>query len=200
MGGRVGGDPVLLAAAEDLTPLPWFTRASGKASEFMVFLSRTFAAKTAPGQRQGCQEGDYNGWVYQRQDGLSAVVLATNNYDRRVAFDLVQKGMAAFEAHPDNWAWAQVDADVAASASFQAEMAQLVARYQKPEQADSILRCLAELESTKIVLHRSIECLLDRGQKIDDLAAKSADLSATSKHFLKKSQKLNSWCTSCSVM
>jgi synaptobrevin family protein YKT6 len=167
----------------------------------MCFLSRTFVAKTAPGQRQGCTEGEYTGWIHCRaKDGLSAVVLCSNGYDRRVAFDLLQHAMVSFEAHESNWAWAQTDADVTASAAYQAELRELVFKYQKPQQADSILRCQAELHETKVVLHRSVEKLLQRGESIDQLAAKSADLSASSRHFLKKSKKLNSWCTSCSIM
>lgn len=38
-----------------------------------------------------------------------------------------------------------------------------------------------ELDETKIVLHKTIESVLERGEKIDDLVQKSDGLSAQSK-------------------
>lgn len=43
-----------------------------------------------------------------------------------------------------------------------------------------------ELDETKIVLHKTIESVLQRGEKIDDLVAKSDGLSAQSKMFYRK--------------
>jgi hypothetical protein len=40
-----------------------------------------------------------------------------------------------------------------------------------------------ELDETKIVLHKTIESVLERGEKIDSLVAKSDGLSAQSKMF-----------------
>lgn len=40
-----------------------------------------------------------------------------------------------------------------------------------------------ELDETKIVLHKTIESVLQRGEKIDDLVEKSDGLSAQSKVF-----------------
>ena len=40
-----------------------------------------------------------------------------------------------------------------------------------------------ELDETKIVLHKTIESVLERGEKIDSLVEKSDGLSAQSKMF-----------------
>lgn len=52
-----------------------------------------------------------------------------------------------------------------------------------------------ELDETKIVLHKTIESVLQRGEKIDDLVAKSSDLSTQSKAFYTSAKKQNSCCT-----
>jgi hypothetical protein len=44
-----------------------------------------------------------------------------------------------------------------------------------------------DLDETKIVLHKTIEKVLERGEKIDDLVAKSDGLSAQSKMFYRGS-------------
>ena len=59
-------------------------------------------------------------------------------------------------------------------------------KYQDPAQADSIMKIQKELDETKIVLHKTIESVLQRGEKIDDLVAKSDGLSAQSKMFYSK--------------
>lgn len=43
-----------------------------------------------------------------------------------------------------------------------------------------------ELDETKIVLHKTIESVLERGEKIDSLVEKSDGLSAQSKMFYKQ--------------
>jgi len=48
------------------------------------------------------------------------------------------------------------------------------------------MRIQKELDETKIVLHKTIESVLQRGEKIDDLVAKSDGLSAQSKAFYSK--------------
>lgn len=63
------------------------------------------------------------------------------------------------------------------------ELKEYLEKYQDPQQADSILKIQKELDETKITLHKTIESVLQRGEKIDDLVAKSDGLSAQSKMF-----------------
>lgn len=63
------------------------------------------------------------------------------------------------------------------------ELKTYITKYQDPQQADSIMKIQKELDETKIVLHDTINAVLQRGEKIDDLVAKSDGLSAQSKMF-----------------
>lgn len=56
-------------------------------------------------------------------------------------------------------------------------------------------RLQADLDETKIVLVNTIQAVLQRGEKLDDLVAKSDDLSAQSKVFYKTARKTNQCCT-----
>ena len=51
------------------------------------------------------------------------------------------------------------------------------------------MRVQAELDETKIVLHKTIESVLERGQKLDSLVERSDALSAQSKLFYKSAKK-----------
>jgi synaptobrevin family protein YKT6 len=74
------------------------------------------------------------------------------------------------------------------------ELKEYITKYQDPQQADSIMKIQKELDETKIVLHKTIESVLQRGEKIDDLVAKSDGLSAQSKMFYTQAKKQNSCC------
>lgn len=65
---------------------------------------------------------------------------------------------------------------------------------QDPHQADKLAKIQADLDETKVVLHRTIESMLDRGEKLDNLVDKSQDLSMASQMFYKQARKTNSCC------
>lgn len=66
------------------------------------------------------------------------------------------------------------------------QLKEYIQKYQDPQQADSIMKIQKELDETKIVLHKTIESVLERGEKIDSLVEKSDGLSAQSKMFYKQ--------------
>lgn len=68
-------------------------------------------------------------------------------------------------------------------------------KYQDPKQADALTKLQTELDETKVILHGTITSLLNRGEKLDDLVAKSDDLSAQSKVFYKTARKTTQCCS-----
>lgn len=46
----------------------------------------------------------------------------------------------------------------------------------------------------QIILHKTIESVLERGARLDDLVAKSHDLSMASQLFYRQARKSNSCC------
>ena len=74
-------------------------------------------------------------------------------------------------------------------------LAAAIVAYQDPHEADKILRIQRELDETKIVLHKTIDSVLARGEKLDNLVDKSTDLSLASQMFYKQAKKQNQCCT-----
>ena len=68
-------------------------------------------------------------------------------------------------------------------------------KFQDPAQADKLLKIQRELDETKIVLHKTIDSVLARGEKLDNLVEKSSDLSMASQMFYKQARKSNQCCT-----
>ncbi|XP_057767870.1 VAMP-like protein YKT61 isoform X2 [Salvia miltiorrhiza] len=148
-----GSDPVILATATDLGNFGFFQRPSVK--EFIVFVGRTVAKRTPPGQRQSVQHEEYKVHSYNR-DGLCALGFMDDHYPVRSAFSLLN---------------------------------------QDPAEADKLLKIQRELDETKIILHKTIESVLERGEKLDSLVDKSSDLSAASQMFYKQAKRSNQCCT-----
>ncbi|KAF5825595.1 hypothetical protein DUNSADRAFT_8197 [Dunaliella salina] len=61
------------------------------------------------------------------------------------------------------------------------------------EQKTYVLQLVAD--ETKIVLHQTIDSVLRRGEKLDNLVDKSNDLSLASQMFYKQAKRTNSCCT-----
>ncbi|GAA6059640.1 hypothetical protein JCM10212_004143 [Sporobolomyces blumeae] len=191
---------IAVAAAQDLSSFSFYQR--GAIGEFMNFFSRTVSERTPPGQRQSVQENSYTAHVYSRQaDNLSGVIITDQEYPVRVAFSLLNKILEEFTLKVPRSTWE----DKAAQGRQQGKqvlvdypsLAEYVQKYQDPKQADAIMKVQQELDETKIILHKTIESVLERGEKLDSLVDKSAALSASSKSFYKTAKKQNSCCVIC---
>jgi synaptobrevin homolog YKT6 len=124
---------------------------------------------------------DYTFHAYGRTEGICGMIISDHQYPKLVAHQLLSKILDDFlAAHPKS-SWANGQA-VAVP-----ELKTHISKYQDPSQADSIMKIQKELDETKITLHKTIEAVLERGEKIDDLVAKSDGLSAQSKMFYSSS-------------
>lgn len=163
--------------------------------EFMTLFSKTVAERTRPGQRQDIEEqgrlfhyriecsyhwllSDYTFHVYGRTEGIAGVIMSDHEYPALVAHQLLSKIVDEFLSKYPRSTFANSNPTLAFP-----ELKDYIVKYQDPHQADSIMKIQKELDETKIVLHKTIESVLQRGEKIDDLVAKSDGLSAQSKMF-----------------
>ncbi len=71
---------------------------------------------------------------------------------------------------------------------------QSLQEYQDPTQVDKLLKVDQQLSQTKEILLQTIDKVLQRGEKLDDLVEKSKNLTDTSKQFYKQARKTNSCC------
>lgn len=187
---RTGALPIELAAARDLSQFSFFERSG--VSQFMTFFSETVAQRTPAGQRQSIEEGNYVGHTFSRLEGISCVIISDKEYPVRPAYTLINKIVDDYlQAHPVA-SWESLQAPDSLCAFNELET--YLSRYQDPTQADSLMRVQAELDETKIVLHKTIESVLQRGEKLDSLVDKSEALLSLSRLFYKQAKKTNSCC------
>lgn len=188
---RTGGSKALeLTSARDLSQFSFFERNS--VSQFMTFFSETVSQRTQAGQRQSIEEGNYVGHTHTRLEGLACVIITDKEYPVRPAYTLINKILDEYlSLHPQSQ-WANI---AATNSTFQYDqIEQYLKKYQDPTQADSIMKVQQELDETKIVLHKTIESVLQRGEKLDSLVDKLEALSSSSRMFYKQAKKTNSCC------
>lgn len=178
-----------LKAAYDVESFSFFQRGSVK--EFMSFVSKTIVERTQISSRQSVKEGDYMCHVYVRADNLSAVLISDHEYPRRVAHTVITKVMDDFNAKYPQSTWETLSESMIDFSQLNVYLA----KYQNPNEADALYKMQNDLDETKIILHNTLEAVLQRGEKLDDLVSKSEGLSAQSKAFYKTARKTNSCCS-----
>lgn len=182
------GDPIPMCSATDLTAYGYFQRQGVK--EMITFFTKTFTKRTQPGQRQSITHEAYVVHCYVRSDGLAGTVTTDLEYPSRVAFVLLTQLLDEFTSTLGN-AWQGTT--VPDSVSFPVIEEYLV-KYQDPGAADKVTKIQQDLEDTTNVLHKTIDSVLERGVKLDNLVERSDDLSRQSKMFYKQAKKTNSCC------
>ena len=123
--------------------------------------------------------------AYARSEGVCGIIISDREYPTMVAHQLLSKVVDEFTSKYPRTAYSTATKESISQSgqlSFP-ELKDYIQKYQDPQQADSIMKIQKELDETKIVLHKTIESVLERGEKIDTLVQKSDGLSAQSKMF-----------------
>ncbi|KAG6547966.1 hypothetical protein Mapa_010788 [Marchantia paleacea] len=183
-----GADPVVLANVSDVSQFGYFQRSSAK--EFILFVARTIANRTPGGQRQSVQQDEYMVHCYNR-NGLCALAFTDKEYPMRSAFSVINKVVDEYQQKFGN-SWQVRTDDNNEPWPYLVEALQ---KYQNPTEADKLLKIQKDLDETKIILHKTIDSVLARGEKLDTLVDKSTDLSAASQLFYKQAKKTNQCCS-----
>ncbi|CAO2172849.1 unnamed protein product, partial [Urochloa humidicola] len=178
---------LVLANASDVSHFGYFQRPAAR--EFIVFVARTVALRTPTGRRQSVQHEEYKVHCYN-QNGLCAIAFTDDHYPVRSAFSLLNMVLEEYQkTFGESWRTTKEDA----TQPWQ-YLNDALAKYQDPAEADKLLKIQRDLDETKIILHKTIDSVLARGERLDSLVEKSSDLSAASQMFYKQAKKTNSCC------
>jgi len=181
-------EPVILVQACDLSSFGFFQR--GTVREMLTFFSKTIAKRTPPGQRQSVQNEEYYVHVYMRADGLCGCITCDAEYPARVAFSLLTKLLEDFQSFLPGW-----KSEKRNEATTWPQLENEIIKYQDPANADQIMKIQRSLDDTREVLHKTIDSVLERGEKLEDLVERSGELSTQSKLFYKEAKRANSCCS-----
>jgi len=181
-------EPVHLSYAVELSQFSFFQR--GTVKEITALVLRTCVSKTNPGDYQRLEhEGNYI-YIICRHNGLAGVCICDQEYPQRVAFAVTTKLLDDFQEQNNNTFSESKEDNCMPFPDLETALQQ----YQDPAAADKITKIQKELEETKQVLYNTIDAVLARGEKLDDLIDKSDSLSLQSKKFYKTAKKHNQCC------
>ena len=159
-------------------------------------MSRTVAKRVNAASKTQVTQDAHVISALSSTDGVCVVCITDSEYNMRVSFTMLTQLLSDFQnefrgkyeradAVKDNFLpWPHLDATLT--------------KFQNPEEADKILKLKKDIEETKCVMYDAIDKVLERGEKIDALVAKSNDLGAASKTFYTQAKKTNSSC--CALM
>lgn len=156
-----------------------------------TFSGAIVAGRTRPGERQTIttkevddkpQEGAevYNIHAYARSEGICGIIVSDLEYPERVAHAILSKILDGFASKYPRTAYA--NAQETTTLPYP-ELDELIKKYQNPEEADSVMKIQKELDETKNIMHKTLESVLERGEKMENLVQKSELLSSQSKMF-----------------
>jgi len=184
-----GGNPLILSKVLELNSFGFFQR--GSMEEVCVFVSRSVVERMSAGSSISVKHKDYLCHAQETQGGLACAVVCDTEYPQFVAFTIIKEALQLFNSAPSNDVTSiSTDSNLTISG-----LSELLRKYQDPSEADKVLKVQKTLDETKEIIIQSIDSLLDRGEKLDDLVQRSNDLSFQSKAFAKKADELNSCCT-----
>lgn len=127
----------------------------------MSLFSKTVAERTKPSQRQDVEEQSYTFHAYGRSEGVAGIIISDHEYPALVAHQLLSKILDEFlSRYPKK----TIDATSAGQELPFPQLKEYIVKYQDPHAADSIMKIQKELDETKIVLHKTIESVLERGE------------------------------------
>jgi synaptobrevin homolog YKT6 len=185
-------EAVVCSSAIDVSSFGYFQRSS--AQEFIIFISRTVAKRAAPNSKIQVVQEPHVIFAQASADGLVAIAVCDNEYNPRVAFTMLSQVLQEFQMTFRG----KYQRPVGDNFIQWPELQKVLTQYQNPEEADKILKIKKDIEETKVIMYDAIDKILERGEKIDNLVAKSDDLGMASKTFYTQAKKTNSGC--CAVM
>ena len=72
----------------------------------------------------------------------------------------------------------------------------MIVKYQDPKEADKLIKIESDLTEIQTALHKTMNDLMDRGEKLDDLMKQSEDISGMAYNFYSKAKQSNQKCCS----
>eukprot|EP00750_Incisomonas_marina_P003561 INCI1322.2.p1 GENE.INCI1322.2~~INCI1322.2.p1 ORF type:complete len:234 (+),score=43.51 INCI1322.2:198-899(+) len=160
-------NPAVLCEASNLQNFGFFKR--GGIGEFLRFTSRTLIKRALVNSREACRHEEYCCQYTLSDKGLGIVMVTSADYPQRVAFAVMLEVQRVFARACPDALWMKQTRDM--SLKFQA-LPQILQKAQDPANFDKLARMSKKLDETKLVLHKTIQSVLLRGERLDDLMAR----------------------------
>lgn len=141
-------------------------------AEIMTAFACDVANRIESNERKIFEHNDYM-FACLKHESIVVIIITDNEYPSRVTFSLIQNLF---------------------NNPTQQNAQHMLETCQDARQIDKIYDIRASLDETMVVMHQTIDKILERGEKLDDLVERSAQLSLSSKMFYKTARQHNRCC------
>ena len=184
-------EPIILSSAFEPSFVSIFQR--GTLKEFLNFHSRLVIGRLQPEQNLEVQLEKGICYAVTNSDKLGATLICDEEYPKRVAIDLLlkllEKVTTFIYQNKINVSSYTKDTNIKFT-----ELDKTIQDAQNPEKIDNIVKIKSQLNEVQNIMKKNLDELLKREENLDNLMAKSKDLSSTSVNFYKQAKKTNSCC------
>lgn len=178
--------PIIISSAYYLDDFMFWQRSSAK--DIIKFISREVVGRVLSGKNSILHQG-YICHTYIRFDNLACSIICDEEYPENIAFKIIFNVLSEFMLQ--NFDWSNQQDDIELNFPY---IYNKIEEWQDPTKVDKIQQIQSDIEDTKITIIKTIDQLLDRGERLETLASRSDDLSLNSKIFLDKSKDMNNCC------
>lgn len=179
----------------------------GSVGDGVRFVARVVAERINKGEYT-ITDGEFSGKKFlvasfiDKDTSLIPVAVVTEDYKSpKVLFELLRLTVAKFKGttwyNKNKSSLGDLTADTIVGEAS-ADFAGLVRTFQTPEKIDKFARIMKEIEETTEVMMRNLQQVLRRGEKLEDILAKTTEISESAKGFARRSEKLNDRCCTIS--
>jgi synaptobrevin family protein YKT6 len=168
----------------------------GKVKEFLFFGARTTINKLKRGEtvRLDLEElEDTIVFAHINESNIATVVICDKEYPESAAVKILLEMQKKFL---DLYTPSILENYKSDQEMKFPELDSMIVKYQDPKEADKLMKIEKELVEIQGMLHKTMNDLLDRGEKLDDLVKQSEDISYTAKQFYSNAKKTNQKCCS----
>lgn len=186
------GKPVVLTHEEHLKHISFFVRHSAR--DFIKFAAKEIYSSSETMKPKTVIHEHYLVHSYKmKEDGLGAIMITDDEYSPRIAMSVLKKVVDEFvlEMKFIKKDYSDIKKDSFIKSPY---LKKMIDDVQDPKKVDHIENVKYELDNTIETLQETIEKVLERGSKLDDLVIQTEHLSNTSKMFYKEAKKQNDCC------
>ena len=178
---RQGDKATIVDAARDFNDVSFIYRKN--AVELCDFYAQSLATSPKEDKFLTAQEKQFLFFSFRKGNACS-MLIASDDYPSRAAFSIIREIMTEYEQCQGKFPGGKC-----------AAIQRGIREYQKPANADKLLKIQENLEETRQIMTQNLEAAIGRGETLDELASKSQNISEQSKLFARKARDMNRCCS-----
>ena len=183
--------PIILSSAFSVSFVSIFQR--GTLKDFLNFHSRLVIERVEKDTHAQVQLEKGVCFAVANDDKIGVTMICDEEYPKRVAIDFLFKVHDNFKIFltQRNINLNTIEKDTDLKFDY---INTEIEEWQDPSKKDNIMKLQSELNDVQDIMRQNLSELLKREENLENLMAKSQDLSAASVNFYKQAKKTNSCC------